>query len=501
MKQYKNGTILHGQDLDDLLFAGIEYNKSCLIEHLSQFNGNDLFHNWLKLLRCIDEFINLRFAIQPAEWSEIGNYSANILCNKRHFIQLLAIIRYKYGDAVSERIKLLIVMIASMKMTYQKMGHQGMEFKTIADTIDFFQSRRLYYVSYLSLIRIYCKGEKKVPFMELLCNFQYQIDFNMRSITSAFHAILGNNSIDGYGAIVHDNGLEYTFPYNQLDDFFLEPLAMSELDILEYEESPVVRNASTCVPRRLYSYAELEHTVDQVANIFGGYGINECPALEDAKKMVVNLKGRFDEDYFITFSEKEFVSFSSEYSHLKLQSVASNYFEALNERPAFFHYKGLYYSNVLLMIRYIENAVYGLLRRNRRYRIKAGFVFEKKIKALLEQYGFESTETKRIHKQEFDVICMKDGCAYNFQCKNNFLDINTVCPDNIKQVCRQNKRLAKYYLKALDKENFRTKLVQEHFDVNRVENYVVARFPVVSNHERIIPYNKLEGWLVKFTSK
>ena len=46
MEQFKTGTVLHGQELDDHLFTGIEYNKSGLIAHLSQFNGNDLFHNW-----------------------------------------------------------------------------------------------------------------------------------------------------------------------------------------------------------------------------------------------------------------------------------------------------------------------------------------------------------------------------------------------------------------------------------------------------------------------
>ena len=276
---------------------------------------------------------------------------------------------------------------------------------------------------------------------------------------------------------------------------------MSELDILEHEESSVIRYSPTGVPRKLYSCAELEYAVNQVAILFNGYGINDSPVLEEAKKMVAILKGRFHEGYSIAFSEKEFIEFSSKYPHLKLRSDAVDYFEALNERPAFFHYRGYYYSNVLLIIRYIENAVYGQLRRNRRYRIKAGFVFEKKVKALLKQYGFQSTETKRIHKQEFDVICMKEGCAYNFQCKNNYLDINTICPDNIGWVCRQNKRLEKYYLRALDKENFRTKLVKEHFGVDHVENYVVARFPVVSKHDRIIPYNKLEGWLDRLASK
>lgn len=491
------GSVLRGQDLDNLLLANISFNKEGLIAHLSKFDGHDLFPKWLKLIRCIDEFVNLKYALSPNEWDLIKDCSIDLLHDKKSFTFLLTIIRCKFGDAVCERIKTIILMYVGMKMTYQKLGHHGMEFNNIAEVIVFCQSRRLYYVAYLSLIRIYAKGMEKTCFIDLLCHFQYQIDFIMSSITSALHSMIGNGCIDGYEAIVRDFGIEYSIPYNQLDDLFLEPQVMTELDILQFEKTKEEWIVSTETPRTLYSYAELKYAVSQVEKMFEGYGINDSLVLSDAKRMVMDLRGRFIEDYSIKLSEDEFASFSSTYPHLKLSSEATEYFEAINERPAFFQHEGYYYSTILLMIRYIENAVYGQLRKNRRYRIKAGFVFEKKVKALLEQYGFKSTEIKRIQQQEFDVICMKDGCAYNFQCKNNYLDINLLSLQNIDKVKRQNNRLVKYYIKALEKENFRTKLVQAHFDVEHVENYVVARFPIVMNHERFIPFNNLENWLIQ----
>lgn len=493
----KKGCVLCGQELDDLLFAGIEYNMNGLIGHLSQFDGRDLFQKWLKLVRCIDEFVNMKYVLLHEEWKLLEDCRIDIIHDTKKFSLLLKMLYNRFGEHVSERMKLLIMMLSSIRLAYQNNGLQGMTFiSNIAEAVAFCQSKRLYYVTYLSLIRIYAKGTQRVAFLDLLNHFQYQIDFNMSSITSALHSIIGNRCIDGYKAIVRDFGLEYYgIPYDQLEGFFLEPQVMNELDILLYQKPQLKEFATLREQQKPFSYAELEYAIAQAEKVFDDYGIKDNLVFIEAKRMVEDIRGKFYEDYSITFTHDDFKAFCSCYPHLKLCSKSNNYFEAINERPAFFQYENCYYSTVLLLIRFIENCIYEQLRRNRRFRIKAGFVFEKKVTAMLEQHGFESMKTKRIHNQEFDVICMKDGCAYNFQCKNNFLDINSISPDNIDKVSRQNKRLVRYYIKALEKENLRTKLVQDHFNVEQVENYVVTRFPVVMNHKRLIPFNQLERWL------
>lgn len=485
-------TVLRGKELEDFLKAGIEIKKDEVISHLTEYDGHDLFPKWLMFIRCIEEFINIRYVISADEWMAFEKCSIDIRENKRDLMGILKIVQCRFGNDVLERIKSIIIMLLGLRLTYQKMRLPGMECKTIADAVNFIQSRRLYYVAYLTLIRLYAKGSKKAQFIELLCHFQSQVDFNIMPITTAFHSIIGNRCIDGYEARANNFGVEFSMHYNQLENFFLEPLTMSEIDIIEYEH----KNISTInIPKNLYSYAELLYTVKQAETLFKGYGIDESLVLQEIRQMVLDLDGQFIDEYSICMTEDIFKDFCMKYPHLRLFSEAQDYYEAINERPAFFQNESNYYSTVLLIIRYVENTIYGLLRKNRRYRIKAGFLFEKRVKALLEKYGYECTNVKRIHKQEFDVLCRQGDCIYNFQCKNNYLDINNLTIANIDKVCGQNKRLVKYYQNALDKENFRTKWVIEKFGVEKVENYVVARFPIVMNHKRLIAFNKLEEWL------
>lgn len=489
------GTVLEGKELESFLLTGIDGNETQIIEHLANYDGDDLFPKWLEFLRCIDEFINLIFVLTPREWQLLVRCGINLFQNKKEFVIAMEMIRSKFGDGVFERIKKLAVMLSCMKLTYVKMGLSGMGFQNLAEAVFFCQSRRLYYVAYLSLIRLFAKGGQRVHFIELLCHFQQQIDFNMTTITGALHAVMGSKCLDGYKGVATEWGLEYSMPYNQLEGFFLEPHVMNEVDIMEHEKDSGYKTSSSGIQRKLYSYAEMEYAVRQAECIYEGYDVSGSRMLLEMKTLVESLKGKFVEDYSIRLSKSEFKELSDSCPHLKLSSEARSYFDTINERPAFFPYKGYFYSTSLLLVRFIENALYGQLRTNRRYRIKAGFLFEKKVKSLLDKYGFEGTEVKRIHRQEFDVICLKDGVAYNFQCKNNFLDINSVDTGNIDKVCSQNKRLTKYYLKALDKENNRTKSVKEYFKVDVVENFVVSRFPIIMNHERLIPFNQLEDRL------
>lgn len=495
------GTVLEGKELGSFLLEGIEAKEHAIITHLSQFDGQDLFRKWQELIRCIEEFINLRYVLKQQEWHLLERCDIDILQNKHDFRLVIKMVSDKFGTDVAERIKRIVIMYYGMKLAYRESNVPGMDFRNIADAVFFCQSRRLYYVAYLSLIRLYTKGSQRVPFMELLCHFQQQIDVNMTSITTGLHAVMGSRCIEGYCAVSTEMGLQFNMQYNQLEGFFLEPHVMSEVDIIEHEKDKGYKDTSSGIQRKLYSYSELEYSVKQAEVVYEGYGVGGSQTLHEIKVLVQSLKEKFIEDYSVTLSEEEFDDLVAICPHLNLCGDATDYYGAINERPAFFPNNGSYYSTVFLLVRYVENTVYGLLRKNRRYRIKAGFVFEKKITTLLEQYGFESTKVKRIRKQEFDVICHKKGKAYNFQCKNNCLDINTLSPDNIDKVSRQNKRLTNYYLKALDKEDARIQLIKEYFKTDEVENFVISRFPIMMNHERLIPFNRLEEHLKQIIDK
>ena len=296
-------------------------------------------------------------------------------------------------------------------------------------------------------------------------------------------------------SIARPIGLLFNMRYQQLEGFFLEAHTMSEVDILEHSRPTSEQDTSSGVEKKLYSYAELEYAVKQAECLFGEYGVVNSAELLEIQQMVNELKARFVEEYSLVLDEGEYRKLVGHCPHLQLCSTAKDYYDTINERPAFYPFAGNYYSTVFMMIRYVENTLYGLLKKKIRYKIKAGFMFEKKVEALLEKYGFVLTGVKRIHMKEFDVICKKGDTIYNFQCKNNYFDINNLSPANMDKVCKQNKRLTNYYIKALEKENHRTRLLVEEFKTDNIENYVVVRYPVMMNHARVICYNNLENWL------
>ena len=63
------------------------------------------------------------------------------------------------------------------------------------------------------------------------------------------------------------------------------------------------------------------------------------------------------------------------------------------------------------------------LHSRRRFQIHAGFIFEDMVRRDLSGMGFQVTDIKRINRKEFDVVATHGGVIYNFQCKNNWIDL------------------------------------------------------------------------------
>ena len=90
------------------------------------------------------------------------------------------------------------------------------------------------------------------------------------------------------------------------------------------------------------------------------------------------------------------------------------------------------------------------------------------------------------------MICERNGIIYNFQCKNNYFSVSDIDVNKSDVTVRYHKRLAYYYEKALKKELDREYLLKETLQVGHIENYVISRFPVISDNERIIAFNDLD---------
>ena len=103
---------------------------------------------------------------------------------------------------------------------------------------------------------------------------------------------------------------------------------------------------------------------------------------------------------------------------------------------------------------------------------------------------YSDPDIKRINRKEFDIVATHGGVIYNFQCKNNWIDLSKVEAERALYV-RYNRALTNYYRRALAKEANREHLLKDELDLTRVEHYVISRFPVITADARIINYNQI----------
>lgn len=103
-----------------------------------------------------------------------------------------------------------------------------------------------------------------------------------------------------------------------------------------------------------------------------------------------------------------------------------------------------YLSTVTQLSRFAYSWRARVLDRQRRFQIRAGFIFEDVVKAALEKQGFMVQNIVRINRQEFDVVSMRDGIIWNVRCKNNFIDITRVDSDAVA-FARYNRGLLRAY--------------------------------------------------------
>jgi hypothetical protein len=92
---------------------------------------------------------------------------------------------------------------------------------------------------------------------------------------------------------------------------------------------------------------------------------------------------------------------------------------------------------------------------------------------------------KRIDRKEFDVIATREGVIFNVQCKNNLVDPSWVDLDPARFI-RTNRTLERYYQRAIAKERSREQLLKDHLRLDRVEPFVITRFPIVTTNPRIL---------------
>jgi hypothetical protein len=297
------------------------------------------------------------------------------------------------------------------------------------------------------------------------------------------------------------NKLTGNYHYQPLDELFLEPERISIVDQMTFRNEQINQLDLLSVPKnKVFSISELKNSILLIESAYLFYEIQDSD-FQIFKEVIFLLLENSIDDYFISIAKEDFQKIISNYSNSQQTKIynyllnnTKDYFENLNSFHPLIELNSTYISNVNLLMRFLYYFKNVFLNRKKRFQIHSGFVFEDIVKNELSRFGFDVTDIKRINRKEFDVVTIKNGIIYNFQCKNNLVDLTNIISSQ-KKFIRYNRYLVNYYNKALYKEELREALLKNELKLKTIKHFVISRFPIITNNTRVISFNNLTGWI------
>ncbi|MDD2367861.1 MAG: hypothetical protein PHQ90_01085 [Sulfuricurvum sp.] len=496
-----------GDDLTNLLDKEYNLHLNHIINKLSQLDATDTFYKWHHIVLSIEEFINIPLYeiddINDMETILSTPLSMNFLENEQ-LINAIKIIQNTFDNNIATRFINLLVMTIAINHSFKLHGINLFDDDTYLDTIGnavvYYQSRRRYFITLLYLIPKISKGIQKISNNDLLNELLHIIEVHCIPVTSINHKQILHKIYSDFYVVSDGHAVTGNYHYQPLDELFLEPERISIVDQMIYRNEQITQLELFTIPEgKVFSTSELKNSILLIESAYAFYEIEDSDFIM-YKNIIFNLLKHSDDNYFISISKKEFEKIIVNYSNTNKTKIYNNllnhstdYIVNLNSFHPLIELNLKYVSNVNLLMRFLYYFKNIFLNRKKRFQIHAGFVFEDIVKQELSNAGFFITDIKRINRKEFDVVTIKNNIIYNFQCKNNLIDL-TYLQAFQKKFIRYNKYLVNYYSKALLNEEHREGLLQNKLSINTINHYVVSRFPVITNNERIISFNNLQNF-------
>lgn len=481
-----------GDELIDIIGKGVDGDINDLKYQLSCYDTASLFEIWFYYVRLVEEFINIRY--------ELGiNYEliSKIIHidNKSEMTKIISLVEKEFGHQVSRHLNEIVDMckgFCSREVVDGKVTEEQID--TLYDLWNYLQKTRLHIMTILNLIPIYAQGHKPFCMDDIKAKMNDWVG-KLMNITAGCQAMLEAKCIpDFYGELTKE-GIKFSHCYTHLEDMFLEPLRLTPVDIEKYkseglEERERKNSYSIC------SKEELDITLYNDAIYYQKYGLLNNEKYKSLAAFMNEMKDYFKDNYEIEVPQKDFERLCRKYDNIELYRAMVDFYDIQNSRYGFVKNDGNYHSTYFMLIRFYFNYIEKILRRNKTFQIDSGFVFEAKVAEMVTKYGFDvQKDCKRINHKEFDVVCIKNGTIYNFQCKNNYTSVASIGVRENELAARYNRQLMRYYEKAMKKEKNRELLLVNKLKIGKIQHYVISRFPVITDSEHVIPFNRLEAWL------
>lgn len=489
-----------------LIADQIAKHSGGIAKAFAKYDPSDTADKWHATIRQIEEFINVPlFGLDDDRLVAMLRalpLDERLLANPNVLEPTLRGIAEKFGADLARRYALTITQTAAMNLAFRQHGWgdfgRGITLDTVDGAIAYFQSRRRHLVAMLYSIPGMCKGTAKIAPHDTLNVFIPQIEMSGISLISLHRqavlaGVFSDFGLRPDGAVVHG-----THDFQPLDSYFLDPERASVVTLAELRLDPTkVENLETTDHTKIFSAAELRNGVKLLAAAYAEFGLMDTD-FSGLARIVTELSRLCRDDYFVTLDSAEFKTILAEHPGIGtdrlrrlLVNVPADYVSNTNVFEPFVDLGDRLVSNVNLLSRFLYNFKNFQLDGRRRFQIYSGFIFEKMVKRELKARGFDVTDIKRINRKEFDVVAVKNGVIFNLQCKNNWIDLGRLEADG-ELFVKLNRRLVSYYRRALAKEEKREGLLLSKLSPKSIRHYVISRFPVITDDERIVAWNAFD---------
>lgn len=489
---------LTGQSALSLVEDQLGQHIEGILRVLAQFEPQAALNAWFETLRASEELINLTGELDDDVLArELVGLALNKAMLPRRLKFVLHHLCYLYGDDFAQRQAKLYMQLSAMQQSFAMHGvvPAAIGLSTIGHAIDYLQSRRRHLVGLLYLMGSgACRGHITMTDSDTLTWLLPQIEISGTTITGLLQQRVLGKLYDDFTLHIGLQGFTASHDYPTLDELFLEAERVPIIERTSYLQSQVNENVP---PERVFSAAELRNNIGIIEEAFAEFELANTPFAAMAA-LVRELSYKVQDDFWVAITPTDLDVLAEKNGvlaphRLLLTFTNTTFVSALNSYAPFVHVGGELRSSVTLISRFLYNFKNICLYRKRRFQIRSGFIFEDRIKIELVKQGFTVLPVKRIKRKEFDVVAIRDSVCFNVQCKNNLVDPSWIDLDP-KRFIRTNRTLERYYERAIIKEHSREQLLKDHLGIERVEPFIVSRFPIVTANARIVSLARIRDF-------
>lgn len=497
--------IFVGAAAETLVLDQINQYTAGIEESLSVFCAKSAVSAWIEVIRGVEELINIpRFELEDKQQVHALLSMRMDNLSPLEVENLKGMLTYRFKSGTANRFVHTLLRSAAIGKVFRCAGIiDKKDFRTLGDVVNYFQSRRRQMLALLYWMPKACCGSEPVDPLDALNVFLPIVEQSCVSLSTFYRDLVLLRVYEDYTLTVSDDTVKRSHFYHVLDNSSLEPERVGITEVSrDSVDLSILENRMKVDARRVFSVPELYNEILTMEATYAEFklGGTEFGAM---CKFVATCAQYARDDYYIELSASEFrqlitLGQLSVNAQRRLVYAGAEYATAVNSFAPFIVLGKALLTTVTLLSRFVYNYKTVCLNKIKRFQIRSGFMFEQQVKDALAEQGFIVSDIKRIDHMEFDVVATNNGVIYNVQCKNNLVDLARIEANPIL-FSRYNKRLVRYYEKALLKEKRREELLKKKLGLQHVKHVVLCKFPVATENPRILAFREINQFRLRFS--